>query len=188
MKLDTAAFAPEYAGILVRGEGVHAGDVEDYGVAFFCHVFGEYLGREEGAEEVEVEDEFYAGGVKIEEGFDALCCAFEVFGVEGVFGGGTLGVVSAGAVQEDVDCAEFLKDGFARGFEACLVENVCADGYGCAAVLGDFIDYFLRGVDSEVADGDFRAARGEGFREFGAEDSAAAGDEGDFSGQIYFER
>ena len=138
-------------------------DVENYGVAFFCHVFGEYLGREEGAEEVEVEDEFYAGGVKIEEGFDALCCAFEVFGVECVFGGGALGVVSAGAVQENVDCAEFLKDGFARGFEACLVENVCADGYGCAAVLGDFIDYFLRGVDSEVADGDFRAARGGAF-------------------------
>lgn len=127
-------------------------------------------------------------GVKIEEGFDALCCAFEVFGVEGVFGGGALGVVSAGAVQEDVDCAEFFEDGFAGGFEAGFVEDVGADCYGGAAVFGDFVDYFLRGVCSEVADGDFGAARGEGFREFGAEDSAAAGDEGDFSGQIYFER
>ena len=151
-------------------EGVHAGDVEDDALAGAGHFLAEDLGGQEGADEVEVEDEL-----------DGVCGHIE----EGHFGaGGGFFFVATGAVDEDVDAAVGGEDLVLGGFDGGLVEDVAPDGESFAAVLLDLIDDFEGEVLLKVEDGHGRAGLGEANGHFAAEHAAAAGDGDDFTGEV----
>ena len=83
--------------------GVHAGDIKN-GAAFSSHhVFGKDLGGEEGSDEIQIEDEFDAFLVQVEEGLHLFLGVIE-FGEFVVRGRAR--VVSTGTINEDISRSE----------------------------------------------------------------------------------
>lgn len=98
------------------------------------------------------------------------------------------GVVAAGAVDEDVARAEVGEDRFAARFEGSLVEDVRLVAFGNIALLRDRFGGLLRAFEAQIEQRDFRSARGVGFREARADDSAGAGHDDDFVLEVNFKR
>ena len=86
-----------------RREGVHRRDVDDHAAAALGHAAREHLRRQQRAQEVQVEDELDAVGVEVVERDHAFGLLLEVLREEVLLGCRALGVVAAGAVDQDVD-------------------------------------------------------------------------------------
>ena len=169
-----------------RSEGVHAGDIDDSTGSAFSHAAGENLGGEQGSEEVQIEDETDSGGIQIEEGGDAFDFLFKIFGEEIFFAGGAFGVVAAGAVDEDVAGTEFRFDDSLGSLEAVEFQNIGSQTDGFAAGSVDFICHFFGIFLAQIEDCDFCAVGSKSFCHDTAKDTTAAGNDGNFSGKVYF--
>ena len=83
--------------------GVHAGDVQDVAALAADHLAGKGLGRQQGADEVQVEHHLHAALVEVEEGHGV---GVEVAHLEIFLVGIGAGIVAARTVHEDVAGAE----------------------------------------------------------------------------------
>ena len=164
------------------GEGLgggHGGDVHD-GTAGGEHLLGEDLRGEQRADEVEAVDELEALDVEAEEGLLQLGVGGHLLG-----GAGALGVVAAGAVDEDVHAAPLGEDGVARGLKGGTVEDVGAEGEGLGEALGGEgggEGFGLLAV--EVKEGDLGAVAEEVLGHHGAEDAGGAGNDDDLAIEV----
>ena len=160
-----------------RGEGVHGGDVENARVLLAQHILGEHLGGNQGAQEIQVEDELHTGGLQVEKGGDVLLHV----AVEVVFvGGGGAGIVASRPVHQDVAGAEIPADLFPGLQQGFLFQDVGGIRLGRAALGGDVGGKFGGGFQVEIQQGHLGAAPGDGFGEQAAQHAARAGYHRDF--------
>ena len=166
------------------GVGVHGADVHDVAALPAHHLAGEGLSGDQGADEVQVEDELHAGFIEVEE---ALGVRFDVAQLEIHLVRGGPGVVAAGAVQKDVAGAEVSLDLVGHGVADLLVEDVALVGLGDAALFYDLLGELVRRVVVEVQQRHLGAGPGEDLGEGGAEHAAGARDHGHLAGKIGIE-
>jgi len=114
-------------------ECVHRGDVQDIALAGFDHIPGEDHRGEKRTLEVKVIDELEAFDVEPVESILELGVRLHL-----LRGTGRLRRITAGAVDQDVDLAEFLVDEVAGCFESSLVKGAGADAEALdPELLGD---------------------------------------------------
>ena len=109
---------------------------------------GEHLGGNEGAQEVEVEDEGYALRIEVEEGSYAL--ELLVAGFIGFLGGGGPGIVAPGAIDEDLAGAQIPKQGGAGLLHGGAAEHVGPIGPGLPSLPSDGGGGALRGGQVDI--------------------------------------
>ncbi len=134
------------------------------------HNLAKDLAGQDGAHQVEVKDPAQGLLGEVKEGLGGV--------------GGCLGLVAAGAVDEDVHVTELLQDRSGGCFDTDLIQHVagCADGL-CAggADLGG--EGFSRGgVQIQHRNG--CAGFGQGAAHGGAQHACPAGDDGGFAGKV----
>ena len=144
----------------------------------FYHFLGKNLRRQKRSDKVQVEDKLNAVGIQLKKGRDVLFCALvQILGEKIFLARCAAGVVSARAVDEDIDASEFRKDFVARFLKACFLQNVGRNGKRFSSVGDDLIDDLLRRFGIQVKHGDLCAARGDRLGKARAKHSAAARDD-----------
>ncbi len=164
-----------------RRVGVHAADVQDVAALPAHHLPGKGLGGQQRANEVQVEHEFHAGFVQIEEGF---CVGLDVAQLKVFLVGGSTGIVAARAVEQDVAGAKVGQHLIGHSEADVLVQYVAAVRFRHAALGHDFLGEFVGVFIVQIQQGHLRAGPGQDFRKIGAQHAARAGDHGDLAGQI----
>ena len=171
-------------GNLGQGQvGVHAGDVQDVAAGPSNHLPGEGLGGKQGANPVQVEHILHAVLVQVEEG-DGVVVQIGHF-KEFLVGVG-LGVVAAGAVDENVAGAQVRLDLLGHGKAVVLAQHVAGVALGAAALGGDFLRHVVQLGQVPAQQGDLGTGPGQRHGENGAQRSAGASDHCHLAGQIGF--
>jgi len=150
-----------------RAKGVHAGDVQDVAGLLLGHQLAEDLGRQQGAQEVQVEDETDRVGRQIEE--------------RHLGRGGRFLLIAACAVDQDVDLAERRDDLVPGLLDRGLVQDVARDGDRRAALGLDRVGHLRRRGFGQVQDRHLGAACGQGLGHRAAQNPAATGYDHDFA-------
>ena len=90
------------------------------------------------SQEVQIENETHACGVKIKEGGDAFDLLHHIFFGQKFLAGGTLGVVAAGTVDKDVANTQLSLDDLVGFLETFQFQNIGRKTDGFAAFGIDF--------------------------------------------------
>ena len=171
-----------------RTERIHRRDVDDDAFAGQRHVAGEHLGRQQRADEVQIENEGDAGRIQIEEGNFSFGGTLRIGFFQKFFRGGALRMVAAGSVDQNVARTKLRLDLFMGGDQAFFFQDVGGKADRGPARGIDLVRNFLCGFQFQVEDRDFGAAGREGFGHAAAQNPAAAGHDCGFAFQIHFER
>ena len=166
-----------------RGVGVHGGDVQDATTAPGYHILSEGLGGQEGALEVELEDEVHPVGLQVEEGFATLLRLVLILVV-----GGSAGIVAAGAVDEDVTETQIRHHGLVHSRQHGGIQDVGLVALTGKALGAQFVGQRLDGILVEVQSGDLGARLGERASHGGADQAPRAGDDDDLAGVVDIQR
>ena len=171
-----------------RAETVHAGNIDDRRAGLFRHIERENLRRDQRAEEIEIEHKLDARGIEIEKRLDALDRAAQILRLEIILCRRAAGIVPARAVEQNVAGAELLCDLLFRSLHRIAFEHIGGNADGISTVLTDLPCHLLRGIQSEIADRNARAACGQRLGKAGAKHASAPRDDRDLSLQIDFKR
>ena len=161
--------------------GVHAGNVQDVAALTAHHLAGESLGRQQGADEVQVEHHLHAALVKVEEGHGV---GVKVAHLEVFLVGVGAGVVAAGTIYEDVAGAEVCQHVFGHLQAVGLVHDVAGIAAGYAALGLDRVSQLLELFHVAAQQGDLCTGPRQRFGEDGAQGAAGTGDNGHLAGEV----
>ena len=168
------------SGDLGQGDiSVHGGDVQDVAGLALNHVLGEDLSGQQGALEVQLEQEVDAGLIQIEEGLLAFLGLVLVLVV-----GGSTGVVAAGAVDQDVAGTEVSQDLLMNSLQSLQLQNVGLVALHDEALSGDFLSQLQDSSLVQVQSSDLSASLSISAGHIAAQNAASAGDDDDLTGKI----
>ena len=165
-----------------RHEGAHRRDVDDGSLALRDHPAGKGLGRQKRAHEIEVEHLAETGGIEIEERLGRRAARSGGF-VE-FDGRAAPGIVAAGAVDQQIGRAPEARDRLAALPELDRIQDVALKAQGGPSGPDDGLRPGFGLFQTDVQHGHLHAHRPQGVGHGAAQLAAAAGDDGNFSGQI----
>ena len=110
----------------------------------------------------------------------------QVFFEKIFFGGRAAGIVAARTIYQNITGAVNGFNFFCGLTQAVGFQNICRNADGFAARGFDFFCDFGGRFFFQVENGNFGSALGQSFGHYAAQNSTAAGDDGNFSGQINF--